>query len=315
MKLQPLIEQYLAFRQMLGARFRSTAEILRSFSRALGPETEVGAVTSTQIEAFLIGAGATPGAYRCKYCALLGLYRYAQSRGYVTAVPLPARLLQQPTPFVPYIYSNEELRRLVEVANSYQHPLCRLEPLTMRTIVLLLYGAALRVSEAVNLNRADVDLHQAVLTIRQSKFFKTRLVPFGQQLGQTLAQYAQSSRRSGVATDDQSPFFTLRTGTRVKTDSLQHRFRLVCAQAGIRRSEGARYQPRLHDLRHSFAVHRLTSWYRQGKDVQKLLPQLSVYLGHTSISHTQVYLSMTPELLAEASARFERYVGKEGSHD
>src|SRR5947209_6478619 len=101
MKLQPLIEQYVVFRQVLGARFRSTAKILRAFGRDLGPETEVGAVTATQIAAFLTGAGATPGAYRCKYCALLGLYRYAQSRGYVTAVPLPARLLRQPKPFAP----------------------------------------------------------------------------------------------------------------------------------------------------------------------------------------------------------------------
>jgi integrase len=85
----------------------------------------------------------------------------------------------------------------------------------------------------------------------------------------------------------------------------------VRKQAGVERNDGASYQPRLHDLRHTFAVHRLTSWYREGADVQKLLPQLSVYLGHVCLSSTQVYLSMTPELLASASSRFERYAGKE----
>jgi integrase/recombinase XerD len=313
MKLQPLIEQYVAFRRALGARFHSTERILRAFGRVLGPDTDAGAVTATQVATFLTGAGGTPGAYRCKYCALQGLYRYAQSRGHVAAVSLPARLPQQPKSFAPYIYSTEELRRLVEAAGSYQHPLCRLEPVTMHATVLLLYGAALRVSEAVNLNRAGVDLHRGILTIRGSKFFKTRLVPFGPQLGRVLAQYAQRAPTAAAA-PDQSPFFTMRAGTRVKTDSLQHRFRRLCARAGIRRSDGASYQPRLHDLRHSFAVHRLTTWYRQGKDVQKLLPQLSAYLGHASLADTQVYLTMTPELLAEANARFERYAGKEGRH-
>ncbi len=85
--------------------------------------------------------------------------------------------------------------------------------------------------------------------------------------------------------------------------------------AGVGRADGARYQPRLHDMRHSFAVHRLTSWYRQGADVQKLLPQLATYLGHVSIAATQVYLTMTPELLHAASVRFEQYAFKEVHHD
>ena len=100
----------------------------------------------------------------------------------------------------------------------------------------------------------------------------------------------------------------------MKPDTLQHNFRILCDRAGIRRTDGAHEQPRMHDLRHTFAVHRLTSWYQQGADVQRLLHHLSVYLGHVHLRHTQVYLSMTPELLREASQRFERYAGKEGRH-
>ncbi len=107
----------------------------------------------------------------------------------------------------------------------------------------------------------------------------------------------------------------MRTGTRVKKDVVEKCFYRVREQAGVQRFDGASYQPRLHDLRHTFAVHRLTSWYRQGADVQKLLPQLSVYLGHVHLISTQVYLSMTPELLAEANVRFERYSGKEQNHE
>src|SRR5207302_6198997 len=113
------------------------------------------------------------------------------------------------------------------------------------------------------------------------------------------------------ASGQDAPFFTTRTGAPLNQYTIEGAFRRMCEHAGIRRSDGARYQPRLHDLRHTFAVHRLTSWYRQGLDVQKLLPHLSVYLGHVHIRATQVYLSMTPELLQEANIRFERYAGKE----
>ena len=103
-------------------------------------------------------------------------------------------------------------------------------------------------------------------------------------------------------------------GTRVKPDTLQHNFRILCDRANIQRTDGALEKPRLHDLRHSFAVHRLTSWYQQGADVQRLLQHLSVYLGHVHIRHTQVYLSMTPELLHQASQRFEGYAAERERH-
>src|ERR1700676_3356939 len=100
-------------------------------------------------------------------------------------------------------------------------------------------------------------------------------------------------------------------GGRIKTDTLQHNYRALCDRIGISRTDGARFQPRIHDLRHTFAVHRLISWYRQGADVQRMLPLLSVYLGHVHIRTTQVYLSMTPELLEEAGNRFEQYATNE----
>jgi integrase/recombinase XerD len=166
------------------------------------------------------------------------------------------------------------------------------------------------ISEALNLDRADVDCGNAVLTIRRTKFYKSRLVPFGPQLGQALARYALRP----VVPGPTAPFFTTKYGRRVLKDTFHSTFRRVCRQAGIQRLDGGRFQPRVHDLRHTFAVHRLTSWYRQGMDVQKLLPQLSVYMGHVHLAGTQVYLSMTPELLTEANARFERYAGKEDKH-
>jgi integrase/recombinase XerD len=313
-KLQQLIEQYITFRQTLGERFRTNAAYLRAFARSVGTQADISDVRTEQVNAFLAGAGPITSGWFVRHNALLGFYRYAQSRGYAPCVPLPAVLPVRPASFVPYIFSHEELRRLVDAAEAHSERRSWLESETLRTLVLLLYGTGLRVGEAVRLDRQDVDLDNALLTVRQSKFYKSRLVPFGSQLKAVLTGY--SERRPAVAglTDEPASFLTTRWSRRVNLHTLQACFRRVCNKAGIRRADGASYQPRLHDLRHTFAVDRLTSWYRQGADVQKLLPVLSVYLGHAHLAATAVYLSMTPALLAEAGARFERYAQQEVSY-
>jgi len=154
-----------------------------------------------------------------------------------------------------------------------------------------------------------------VLTIRNTKFYKTRLVPLGSELNDVMAEYAKQRKKAGHSQSGDAPFFVTRLGARVPLYLLERGFRRLRAQAGVCRQDGARYQPRLHDLRHAAAVHRLTAWYREGKDVQRLLPLLSTYLGHIEIASTQLYLTITPELLHEASKRFAKYVFGEVSHD
>ncbi len=310
MKLQHLIEQYIAFQQSLGTRFVSGAILLRAFGRALGEKASIASIRPAQVEAFLGKTLPVPRAWHTNLSLLRSFFRYAVSRGYLAVAPLPTVIPKRPSPFIPYIFTHNELRHLLQVIDADQRNSC-LEPATMRTLILLLYGAGLRVREAVDLPHADVDFGSAILTIRNTKFGKTRLVPLGSQLGQVLTQYG--ARRRTPRPEDL--FFTTRMDTPVKADTLQHNFRILCNRAGIRRTDGTTEQPRLHDLRHTFAVHRLTAWYRQGADVQRLLHPLSVYLGHVHIRYTQVYLTMTPELLHEAGQRFESYAGKGECHD
>lgn len=314
MNLRRLITQYVQFRQSLGERFHSNRDMLRAFGRAIGKGVNVADVTPQQVRSFLDGNGPVTSGWFKRHDALLGFYRYAISRGYVRSNPLPTVLPKPPPCFVPYIYTRGEVRRLLQATDSYQRPSKTLDPATMRTFVLLLYGTGLRVHEAISLNRADVDLLGSVITVRESKFFKTRLVPYGQQLGQVLASYVARPCSSDQGRSGEAAFFKTPSRPRISQSTFNHSFRNLCEHAGIRRQDQARYQPRPHDLRHTFAVHRLTTWYRQGADVQRLLPHLSTYLGHVSITATQVYLNMTPELLQEASLRFESYVGKEGNH-
>ena len=312
MTLDTLVERYIALQQALGKSYVSTAKLLRAFVRSVGPDVAARAVTRAQVDAYLMPKGPLTRNYHSKYNALRGFFRYAQRHGQFDSIPLPAVVAKQPPPFQPYIYSLEELRRLLAAIDLPRRSRTDVEPITLRTVVFLQYGAGLRISEVLALDHSDVDLERSLLTVRNSKSFRSRLVPVGATLGRVLSDYAR--RPSRLPVPRQPSFITTRDGERAKSRAMQGYFRRICERAGIRRRDGSRLQPRLHDLRHTFAVHRLTSWYREGADVQTLLSHLCVYLGHTCLAATQVYLSMTPELLAEAGARFGRYAGTGGGH-
>ena len=185
-----------------------------------------------------------------------------------------------------------------------------LRALMVRMILLVLYG---RPGEALRLRCCDVDQNERVLTIWDTKFFKSRLAPIGGALSEALEIYRKQRQSLPMHVGVRSTFFATASGKAISLGSLERVFAQLREHAGIRRPSTDRWQPRLHDMRHSFAVHRLIAWYREGVDVQARLPLLATYLGHQNLSGTQTYLTMTPELLAEASLRFERYasVGKE----
>jgi integrase/recombinase XerD len=307
MKLLLAIDQFVAAKQSLGMQFRSARLRLNAFARSVG-NIDITQVTSAHVLTYLNGTGPLTTYWHLKHTILKGFFSFAVGRGYLSASPLPILVPKRPPRFVPYIYSDDELRRLLDTVELLKRRRCHpFWVLSIRTLLLLLYGAALRVSEALSLTLADVDLPDSVLTIRDSKFYKTRLVPIGPQLTASLTAYAKERRRLPLPVQADSAFFSKKTGKPLSIHYVDHLFRKICQRAGISRTDGGRYQPRLHDLRHTSAVNHLLNWYRQGKDVQRLLSHLATYLGHVDIAHTQVYLTMTPELLQQANQRFERY--------
>ncbi len=311
MTLHDTIEQYILWRQAHGAKFMSSGGILRRFLKYADGNARCDAVTSAQVLAFLAGSGSLTRQRENKYYALAGFWRYAISRGHATRSPLPDSEPKSPPRTPPYIYSRDELRRLLDPATvaSSRRGAVQLDAVTFRTLLLLLYGAGLRFSEATGLALADVDLAEDVLTVRATKFYKSRLVPIGSQLATVLANYMPLRWRGGLVQDETSFLLANRDGTRLASSTVQGAFDTLRRIAGVQGTAGGRQIPRLHDLRHSFAVHSLTAWYRQGADVQRLLPVLSTYLGHSDLEGTKVYLSMTPELLQQASLRFAHYAG------
>jgi site-specific recombinase XerD len=315
MTLREAIEQYILWRRAHGAKLTTGANLLRHFLGYADGDAPCDAVTTTQVLAFLAGKGPLTQHRENKYYALAGLWRHAISRGHATRSPLPNSEPKSPPRTPPYIYSRDELRRLLDPATvaSSRRGAVQLDAVTFRTLLLVLYGAGLRFSEATGLTLADVDLAEDVLTIRATKFYKSRLVPIGPQLATVLANYIPLRRRGRQAQDETSFFLSNRDGTRLASSTVLAAFDALRHIAGVRRTAGGRQMPRLHDLRHTFAVHSLTAWYRRGADVQRLLPVLSTYLGHSDLEGTKVYLSMTPELLQQASLRFACYA--EGGQD
>ena len=316
MKLQQAVTEYVAHQHTLGMHFVWGESILIPFIRAVGGDVELKNVSKDAVRSYLMGKGVMTPYVSCKYSVLKGFYRFAMARGYVSTSPLPKTLPKITSTFAPYIYSREELKNLFAATDALEKHWDVLRAPTIRTILILLYGTGLRCSEAVDLTVADVELADNLLIIRESKFYKTRLVPISPQLSTVLYAYFQKRKRWHRPITGNSAFFATVKKPSLTRQHVESIFKDLRVWAGLYRPErGSSQQPRIHDLRHTSAVHRLIAWYREGKDVQKLLPYLSAYLGHQSLSGTQRYLSMTPELLTEVNQRFEGYALSEVNHD
>lgn len=315
MKLKSLIKKYISYKRNLGADFSTNANILKRYLREMGGKKDVTEICPQNVETFVLDPKVKPSYQIKKYGALNGLYKYAISRGYAMYSPLPKELPKKSEQFVPYIYSNVELHNLLIAALTYEKCNTQIRPLMIRAILLILYGAGLRISEAISLLMKDVSLDQSLIIVRESKFHKTRLVPLGSQLTKEMKTYLNWRNQMSYPKGANTPFFINKKMKPVSRRTFESIFRHLCKTAGISRSGGNRNQPRLQDLRHSFAVHRLISWYQNNEDVQQLLPLLSTFLGHIDLNSTTVYLSMTPELLNQANLRFEHYVFKGGENE
>ena len=306
MKLSELVSQYVSYKRALGVRFDSEAATLAAFCRRLDGNIDVLSVTVEQVQDFLTGNRPLTNHWSKRKSVLDCLFRFALSRGHTTVSPLPRYCPKLPPPLAPYIYSEEELKRLLDVAAAACNSRVKLEAYVLRALILILYGACLRHGEALRLTMQDVDLDDAVLHIRESKFYKSRLIPMGADLNGAMQLYARQ-RNQVFDKEPDAPFFCFRDGRPLNQSVVHRAFQRQRILANVRREGGPTCQPRLHDLRHSGAVHRLIDWYRCGADLQLLLPQLSTYLGHIDLASTQRYLTLTPDLLNEASKRFEAY--------
>lgn len=300
---------YLRLRRALGYKL---AEHERLLPRLVVFLEAAGAQTVT-IQAALDWAaepGAPPGSTvpGRRMTIARGFARHLSGTDPAAEVPPPGMGGRRRRRRVPYIYSEADIAALTALAREQIR--APLRAATLATLIGLLDAAGLRIGEAIALDRGDIDWAEAVLTIRESKFGKSRLVPLHDSAASRLREYAQVRSRL-MPQPATTAFFTSLAGTRLIYHDVHHTFRTLVNLAGT--GSGSPATPRIHDIRHSFAVRTLVRWYRDGHDVQARLPWLSAYLGHREPRHTYWYLTGIPELLALAARRLEEPEGDPAS--
>ena len=305
MTLLDVTNAYIDWRRAHGAKFDKSARLLLQFCRHVGEDRGCDAVRQVDVLGFLAGTGPLTRTRANKYGTLAGLWQYAVSRGHTARSPLPAPEDEprRPVSAPPHVFTRDELQRLFGVIDVSRQRAVQLDAATMRAFLLLLYGAGLRLGEALRLTIGDVDLEDAVLTMCEAKFFKDRLVPVGDQLAEALQAYAVRRRQFPLPNGLASTFLAGRDGMPLPVSTVRSAFTNLLEAADIRAGGDGRRPPCLHSLRHTAALHRVEDWYRRGEDVQRLLPALATWLGHANLDGTKVYLTMTPELLHQASVR------------
>ncbi len=291
---------YVHLRQSLGFRFQSGALFLRFFDRFLMEHDHQGPLTRELALAFATrNPASTPQYQAALFHTVKGFSDYLAAVDPMARPlePVALRPLGRPRP--PHIYTHDELQRLLGATHQYA-PQQPFRGLTLRTMIGLAACTGLRIGEVIRLNDRDLEFATGILTIHHTKFNKHRLVPAHPTALDALRHYL--GVRNLVFPDLHcEALFVNHRGDRFRPLSLQGAFRRLVRRANIRWLSGG--YPTFHHLRHTFAVQRLVAWYREGLDVQAMLPVLATYLGHVGYSETAYYLSANPELLELARGR------------
>jgi len=299
--LRSTLERYVNMRQGLGYKFQREAQRLADFVSFMEKRKAVTITTKLAVEWATLPPERN-ASWALRLMAVRGFARHVASLNPKTEVPPPGILppLKRPKP---HVYSNAEINALLAAALALP-PADGLRRWTYHCFFGLLAVTGLRLSEAIGLQLVEVDLQAGVLTVRQSKFGKSRLVPLHPTTRAALRRYAER-RDAHVGSRCGPHFFVAQSGGRLPQSSVRRVFMQLSREIGLRRP-GERTGPRIHDIRHRFAIRTLVCWYREGTDVEKKLPVLSTYLGHTWVRDTYWYLSACPELMQEAARRLDQ---------
>ncbi|MCL1921575.1 MAG: tyrosine-type recombinase/integrase [Kiritimatiellaeota bacterium] len=309
--LDAMLDEYLELRRGLGFKLKTVESRLRGFVAFL-KNKGASRITTALAAHFASGsetrAGTTKKAY---WCAIRGFALYLRGMGFAVEDLPPGLLGRHAVRMRPYIYTDKEVEQLLTLAWNY--PLSKacarryaLKPWTLHTLIGLLAATGMRLGEALNLRDDDVDWNEGVVRIKDAKFLKSRLVPVHPTTLDKLRAYRARRERffAEWGRRAQPCFFVTCRGKALRGRHACLDFHTLLRRAGLR-EPGAKRGPRLHDLRHRFAVATLLRWYESGKEVGNLMPVLATYLGHSGVSGTYWYLSNTPELMAAAKKCLE----------
>jgi len=299
----PLAYDFLEFKRAQGYKYQGEEKMLQRFCRfSADYQLEKAALTKELVLNWIVkreNEAANSRAHRITCVKQFG--NYLKLFGY-EVFELPPQKHLNISSFTPYIFSHDEIDKLFQAADrvkpvAQSREMHKLLPVLMRT----LYSSGLRVSEALKLRCADVNLHDGILTLRDAKFGKDRLIPMSKSLLNYYRQYYEEIIYWAL---DDDYFFMAPDRTMLSPNTIYQRFRRLLLSSGIP-YRGKGYGPRLHDLRHTFAVHTLQKWVETGEDLNSMLPVLSVYMGHKSLKGTSRYLRLTAEVYPNVIRKVE----------
>ena len=311
--LQALVEHYLDERHRLGFSARTQAYALRSFARHVHAVGHAGPITIEVMADWARSdshASSDPRTWARRLKLLRSFMHWLMQLEPGCEVPDDAIFGRIPERLAPHIYSEQEIIDLLAAARQLG-PAPGLRGIVYETLFGLLASTGMRISEALALTNADVDLKQEMLTIHLAKFGKSRQVPLHPSTVEALRLYRERRDLAGISAQDEAPFFVGTRGRRRGTplgDRQVHRVFIELRERLGWRNRGAHHAPRIHDLRHTFVVRRIVLWQAQGVDVDQAMLSLSTYVGHAMVTNTYWYLSAVPELMALAAGRFESYM-------
>jgi len=305
-KLQNALSDYLAIRRQLGFKLRAEGHFLPKFIQYLEQKGASFITRDLALRWAMQPKNVLPAWWAKRLCMVRHFAQYVSVLDKRTQIPPQGLLPHRYRRRSPYIYCDEQIKQLIEAAKQLATP-NGLRPHTYYTLFGLIAVTGMRMRESIRLKCADIDFKNGLLTITNTKFGKSRLVPIHPSTQHVLEQYEYI--RDQIYPNPLDPnFFISDQGIQLTADIVRYTFVKLSRQIGLR-SISDSYGPRLHDFRHTFAVRTILNWYRSGLDVERQILRLATYLGHTHVSNTYWYLSAIPELMQLAALRLEQTQG------
>ena len=305
-QLQKSIQDYLAVRRELGFKLRDAGIDLSKFAYFMNARGATHITTNLAMEWVQQSTSVLPSTCAERLGNIRNFARYYLTIDPRTEIPAPGLLPFRKQRARPYLYSDEEITQLLRCARELpSRDGSGLRSWIYYCLIGLLSVTGLRIGEAIRLQLQDVNLQDGLLTIRGTKFGKSRLVPLHRSTQVVLAEYLAFRSRFVAKRNASTFFFITNRGNHLDIGDIHRTFYKLSQQVGLRAVD-ASHGPRLHDFRHRFAVQTLLRWYQSGEDAERRMPVLSTFLGHVHVADTYWYLSACPELMAQAVVRLER---------
>jgi len=303
-----LVKDYLTQRHHMGFALEIPGYQLLRFAQFAEAKNHCGPITLDLITQWAHFKTASPTSWAGRIKAIRPFVKYRAQFDPDTEVPPSKFIGFKYQRLTPHIYTDEEIQSIL-VSASKLSPRGGVRPAAYETLYGLLAATGLRISEALHLKIPDVNLDAGLITVRETKCKKSRLVPLHPTTTEALKRYVRIREENFIARPSKG-FFLLEGGHRLEKDTAQRQFRRICNQLKLK-ARGAHPEPRIHDLRHTFITHCILRWYQQGLDVDEEMLALSTYVGHAEVTYTYWYITGVPELMAIAAQRFEQFASEE----